>query len=114
MCHQNVLRKVCPRLRQKESKFEIFLKGMPQTPLVGTREHAFTRYYHPATILFSPLPPSLKILYETLTVRTIYIVRVPTVDLKSKHKRQLPTLQLQGHFRELKSHYHNLCFTRNY
>ena len=29
------------------------------------RERAFTRYYHPATIL-SPPPPQLKILYEIL------------------------------------------------
>ena len=30
------------------------------------RMHAFTRYYHPATILLPP--PQLKILYETLAV----------------------------------------------
>ena len=31
------------------------------------RDHAFARYYRPATILFPP-PPQLKILYETLTL----------------------------------------------
>ena len=52
----------------KLSMVILFLGGgaCPQTPLVGrhARECAFSRYYHPATILF-PLP-QLKILYETL------------------------------------------------
>ena len=45
--------------------------GLPPDPPsrhahLCVRERAFTRYYHPATILF---PPRLKILYETLIKR---------------------------------------------
>ena len=68
MCHQNVVWKFCPRLRQKQSertKIQKFPGGAcPQTPLVGT--HAFrtllSSCYHPV------FPPQLKILYETLSV----------------------------------------------
>ena len=45
-----------PDCNLRGSKF----KACPQTPLVGTR------YYHPATTMFCPPPPKLKILYETL------------------------------------------------
>ena len=55
----------CPRLRQKQSEFKIFLGGvgggggMPPDPpsrhtCLCVCEGAFARYYHPATILFSP------------------------------------------------------------
>ena len=67
-----------PDCNPRGSKFKIFLWGRglgacPQTPLVGTHthacvsvcEHAFARYYHPATTMFPP-PSKLKILYETL------------------------------------------------
>ena len=56
----------CPRLQSKLSWWGGGGGGggaCPQTPLVGT--HAFTRYYHPATIPF--FSSQLKILHETLT-----------------------------------------------
>ena len=48
--------KVCPRLRQKQSE-RISIQNSRHACLCA-HEHAFTCYYHPATIL---LPPQLKI-----------------------------------------------------
>ena len=65
---QNVVWKVCPRLRQKQTE----RMDVPQTPLVGT--HAFTHYYHPATIILLPscfLPPTQNPVWNSAEQRTI-------------------------------------------
>ena len=51
------------RSNLRGSKFKIFVGwACPQAPLVGmyafAHECAFARYFHPATILFPPLPPT--------------------------------------------------------
>ena len=55
-----VVWKVCPRSNLRGSKFKIFpgRRDMPPDPPSTT--HAYARCYH-------PVPPELKILYETLT-----------------------------------------------